>query len=69
MAKRVGEKREEIFGKKAADLFTKAQTDEGLSKKLLSDPKGVLKEHGIDVPEGISDETMNMVVGAGLSLN
>ncbi|MBI4304649.1 MAG: hypothetical protein HY665_09990 [Chloroflexi bacterium] len=28
-----------------------------------------LKEHGIHVPEGISDETMNMVVGAGIRTN
>ena len=36
-----------------AQLFAACWKDEALKARFLSDPKAVLKEHGLDVPEGI----------------
>ena len=34
-------------------IVARAWCDEGLMKRLLSDPRGVLSEHGLEVPEGM----------------
>ena len=36
-----------------ARLFAACWKDEALKARLMSDPKAVLKEHGLDVPDGI----------------
>jgi hypothetical protein len=36
-----------------AVLFAACWKDEALKARFMSDPKAVLKEHGLDVPEGI----------------
>ena len=36
-----------------ARLFAACWKDEALKARLLADPKAVLKEHGLDVPDGI----------------
>jgi hypothetical protein len=36
-----------------SQIVARAWCDEGLKQRLLSDPRNVLAEHGIDVPEGI----------------
>ena len=36
-----------------AGLFAACWKDEALKARFLSDPKAVLKEHGLDVPKGI----------------
>ena len=36
-----------------AQLFAACWKDEALKARLMSDPKAVLKEHGLDVPDGI----------------
>ena len=36
-----------------ARLFAACWKDEALKARFLSDPKAVLAEHGLDVPEGI----------------
>ena len=36
-----------------AQLFAKCWKDEALKARLMTDPKAVLKEHGLDVPDGI----------------
>ena len=36
-----------------ARLFAACWKDEALKACLLADPKAVLKEHGLDVPDGI----------------
>ena len=36
-----------------AELFTACWKDEALKARFMADPKAVLKEHGMDVPEGI----------------
>ena len=36
-----------------ARLFAACWKDEALKARFLSDPKAVMKEHGLDVPEGI----------------
>ena len=36
-----------------AQLFAKCWKDEALKARLMADPKAVLKEHGLDVPDGI----------------
>jgi len=33
-------------------IVARAWCDEGIMKRLLSDPRGVLCEHGLEVPEG-----------------
>ena len=38
---------------KLAALFAACWKDEALKARFLSDPKAVLAEHGIDVPDGI----------------
>ena len=34
-------------------LFAACWKDEALKSRFMSDPKAVLKEHGLDVPDGI----------------
>ena len=34
-------------------LFSKCWKDEALKARFMADPKAVLKEHGLDVPDGI----------------
>ena len=36
-----------------ARLFAACWKDEALKARLMSDPKAVLKEHGLDVPDGM----------------
>ena len=36
-----------------ADLFAACWKDEPLKARFMADPKAVLKEHGLDVPDGI----------------
>ena len=36
-----------------AQLFAKCWKDEALKARFMADPKAVLKEHGLDVPEGM----------------
>ena len=36
-----------------AQLFTACWKDEALKARFMSEPKDVLKEHGLDVPDGI----------------
>ena len=38
---------------KLAELFAACWKDEALKARFMSDPKAVLKEHGLDVPDGI----------------
>jgi hypothetical protein len=35
-----------------SQIVARAWCDEGLMKRLLSDPRSVLAEHGLEVPEG-----------------
>ena len=37
-----------------AQLFAACWKDEALKARLMADPKAVLKEHGLDVPDGIN---------------
>ena len=37
--------------KRYGQLVARAWQDEGFKQRLLSDPKGALAEHGIEVPE------------------
>ncbi len=37
-----------------AQLFAACWKDEALKARFMSDPKAVLKEHGLDVPDGIN---------------
>ncbi len=43
----------EQFQKACGKIVAKAWSDEGFKRRLLSDPRAVLKENGIDVPEDI----------------
>ena len=36
-----------------SQIVARAWCDEGFMKRLLSDPRDVLAEHGMDVPEGM----------------
>ena len=36
-----------------ADLFAACWKDEALKARFMADPKAVMKEHGLDVPDGI----------------
>ena len=36
-----------------AQLFAACWKDEALKARLMADPRAVLKEHGLDVPDGI----------------
>ena len=36
-----------------AQLFAACWKDEALKSRLMSDPKAVLKEHGLDVPDNL----------------
>ena len=37
-----------------ADIFTKCWKDEAFKARFISEPKAVLTEHGLDVPDGIN---------------
>ena len=52
-----------------AELFAACWKDEALKARFMSDPKAVLAEHGIDVPDGIdvnvvenSDNTVHITM-------
>ena len=52
-----------------AELFAACWKDEALKARFMSDPKAVLAEHGIDVPDGIdvnalenSDNTVHITI-------
>ncbi len=54
-----------------AALFAACWKDEALKARFMSDPKAVLAEHGIDVPDGInvnvvenSDNTVHITMPA-----
>jgi len=55
----------EQFQKAYAKIVAKAWADEGFKQRLLSDPTTVLKENGIDVPDGVEfrviESTSNLV--------
>ena len=38
---------------KLADIFTACWKDEALKARFMSDPQAVLKEHGVEVSDGI----------------
>ena len=38
---------------KLAEVFAACWKDEDLKARFMADPKAVLKEHGLDVPDGI----------------
>jgi hypothetical protein len=38
---------------KLAELFAACWKDEALKARFMSDPKAVLKEHGLDVPDNL----------------
>lgn len=40
-------------GKKIGQVITKAWNDESFKQRLLADTMAVLKEEGVDVPEGL----------------
>src|SRR5438067_11622705 len=42
------------FETKWGELVSKAWSDAALKKRLIADPAGVLKEHGLIVPAGIT---------------
>ena len=44
--------------KKLADLFAACWKDEALKQRFMADPKTVLAEYGMDVPDGM---TVNVV--------
>ena len=57
---------------KLAELFAACWKDEALKARFMSDPKSVLAEHGIDVPDGIdvnvvenTDTSVNITMPAG----
>ena len=37
-----------------ADLFAACWKDEALKQRFMADPKAVLAEHGMDVPDGMA---------------
>ncbi len=41
-----------------ADLFAACWKDEALKARLMSDPKAVLKGHGLDVPDNLDVKVM-----------
>ena len=48
------------------NLFAACWKDPDLKARLMSDPKAVFAEHGIDIPEGI---TLNIVENTENSIN
>ncbi len=50
--------------KEYAKIIAKAWVDEEFKKRLLADPATVLKENGIEIPEG-----MTVKVGGGVRLD
>ena len=56
---------------KLAQLFAACWKDEALKARLMSDPKAVLKEHGLNVPDDLdvkfvedADETVHITLPA-----
>ena len=54
-----------------AQLFAACWKDEALKARFMSDPRGSLKEHGLDVPDGIdiqvvenTDDTVHVTLPA-----
>ena len=54
------ENKKEALEKKWKGVVVKALTDESFKGKLVSDPIGTMKEHGLAVPEGCT-----VAVGTG----
>ena len=59
-----------------AELFAACWKDEALKARFMSDPKAVLAEHGMDVPEGINvnvventDTTVHVTLPAAPTAN
>jgi hypothetical protein len=57
---------------KLAALFAACWKDEALKARFMSDPKAVMAEHGIDVPDGVdvnvvenTDTSVNITMPAG----
>jgi hypothetical protein len=48
-----------------SQIVARAWCDEGLMKRLLSDPRGVLAEHGLEVP---ADREVKVVEGAEVAV-
>ncbi len=46
------------FQKAYGKIVAKAWADEAFKKRFISNPKSVLKENGIDVPEGVEFKVM-----------
>jgi hypothetical protein len=42
------------WGQKWAQIVNQAATDAAFKKRLISDPKAVLKEKGLEVPQGVT---------------
>jgi len=47
-------KQQEAFQKAWAKIIAKAWSDAAYKQRLLKDPTGVLKENGVELPEGMS---------------
>jgi len=45
-------------GRKYAELVAKAWSDEGFKNRLKADPVGVLRQAGIQVPDGVQYEVV-----------
>jgi len=41
------------WGQKWGQIVSKAGTDAAFKKRLMSDPKSVLKENGLELPQGV----------------
>lgn len=62
---------QEEQAKKIGQLIAKCWSDDSFKQKLLSDPKSVLKENGVDIPEGLevklvenTDKVFHLVIPA-----
>ena len=41
------------WGQKWGQIVSQASTDAAFKKRLMSDPKAILKEHGLELPSGV----------------
>lgn len=62
---------QEEQAKKMGQLIAKCWSDDSFKQKLMSDPKSVLKENGVDIPEGLevkmvenTDNVFHLVIPA-----
>jgi hypothetical protein len=44
---------QEKQGKKMGQVISKAWADDAFKQRLLNDPEAVLKEEGVEIPEGV----------------